>query len=313
MSLSPSPPSGLPFTPVFSGHETFALRGTWLKKAYDLLQATPERFAHEEAFVWLGVGKNMAQSIRYWGRVCGIFDRLPNGAGYASTPLGHALLADDGWDPFLVTPASRWLLHWQLAARPETAFSWYYTFNLLHTGAFTADQLASQIAAEALRRGWRVSSPATLRRDVDCLLHCYVRPAAKELANAVEDALACPLRELNLIQLLPGERRYTLASSPQPDLPTTLVLYAALRQVQAVGRQTLALHELAYAPGSPGRVFRLTEDGLLARLLRLSELTGGRAYFTEAAGIRQLAWLDPSDAPLLRQLLQQAFADEVAP
>ena len=52
----------------FSGHETFILRSNWLKKAYDILQEQPDLFFLEDAFVRLGVGKNMAQSIRFWGR-----------------------------------------------------------------------------------------------------------------------------------------------------------------------------------------------------------------------------------------------------
>jgi len=66
------------FTPTFSGHETFALRGSWLKKAYDLLATTSNLFSMPDAFVQLGVGKNMAQSIRFWGRACGVFERDGN-------------------------------------------------------------------------------------------------------------------------------------------------------------------------------------------------------------------------------------------
>lgn len=68
---STSPLSTAAFS--FSGHETFVLRSNWLKKAYDLLQQTPDLFFREEAFVRLGVGKNMAQSIRSHraGRIAG--------------------------------------------------------------------------------------------------------------------------------------------------------------------------------------------------------------------------------------------------
>jgi len=96
---------------TFSGHETFVLRSNWLKKAYDLLHERSDLFALEDAFVRLGVGKNMAQSIRFWGRVCNVFERQENGEGFRATASGRALLDDAGWDPFLVTPTSRWLLH----------------------------------------------------------------------------------------------------------------------------------------------------------------------------------------------------------
>lgn len=195
----------LPPNPAFSGHETFALRSNWLKKAFDILRYTPDLFYREDAFVLLGVGKNMAQSIRFWGRVCGVFERSESGDGHDISRLGRALLDDDGWDPFLVMPASHWLLHWQIAARPEAAFTWFYTFNLLKGGEFTSAQLASQLRSLAAERAWRVPSDATISRDVECMLNCYCRPNTRQLATAAEDLLFCPLIDLGLIQPLPGQ------------------------------------------------------------------------------------------------------------
>lgn len=297
-----------PTTLVFSGHETFVLRSNWLKKAYDLLQGRPDLFFLEDAFVRLGVGKNMAQSIRFWGRACNVFERLEGASSHQATWIGHALLRDDGWDPFLVTPASRWLLHWQIAARPAAAFTWHYTFNLLRRGEFTPDQLAQQIGQLVAQLGGKVPSPATLGRDIDCMLRCYLRPDAAMLGPAAEDALHGPLYELALIQPLPGQPAYRLVSGPRPDLPDQLVAYAALQQARALGRATLAFNELAYGPRSPGRIFRLDEDSLLARLFQIEAVTAGRAAYAESGGIRQVAWRDAGDADFERELLGAAFA-----
>jgi len=299
------------FTPTFSGHETFVLRSTWLKKAYDLLQDTPNLFANEEAFVMLGVGKNMAQSIRFWGRVCGVFASGGAGAGQVATALGSALLADDGWDPFLVTPASWWLLHWQIAARPTGAFTWFYTFNLLRGGEFSTVRLASQLQTFALERNWRVPSDVTISRDVETMVHCYLRPSTKDNAMVAEDALLCPLSELGLIQAVPGERLYHLVSGPQPTLPTALVAYAIHEMLEPAQRRTISFNELAYAPGSPGRVFRLDEDGLLTRLQQLESETNGIAYYTDQAGIRQVAWEGEVGPEVALRLLERAFPTEV--
>lgn len=301
-----------PPNPGFSGHETFALRSNWLKKAYDLLLHTPDLFYRDDAFVLLGVGKNMAQSIRFWGRVCGVFMRLPTGDYHQPTPLGRALLADDGWDPFLVTPASHWLLHWQIAARPEAAFTWFYTFNLLKGGEFTAAELARQLRAMATEHSWRVPSEATVSRDIECMLHCYTRARARSNAAINEDLLLCPLTDLDLIQPLPGQQIYRIAAGPQPDLPDALVAYAAFEMMRHHGRQTLAFSDLAYAPRSPGRVFRLDEDALLSRLQVIDQITDGRAYYSDQAGIRQIAWRDLGDDAVIDQLLAQAFATEAA-
>jgi hypothetical protein len=295
---------------TFSGHETFVLRSNWLKKAYDLLRDRPDLFFLEDAFVRLGVGKNMAQSIRFWGRACNVFERLEGGAGHRATWLGQALLDDAGWDPFLVTPTSRWLLHWQLAARTDAAFTWYYTFNLLRRSEFGAPQLAQQILQLVAQLGGRAPSQATIGRDIDCMLRCYLRPDAARLGPAAEDALHCPLHELDLIQPLPGQPAYRLVSGARPDLPDQLVALAALQQARDLGRATVAFNELAYGERSPGRLFRIDEDALLARLLRLEEQTGGRAVYAESGGIRQVAWRNIHDGAADRALLAEAFAQE---
>ncbi|MBC8160415.1 MAG: DUF4007 family protein [Roseiflexaceae bacterium] len=296
---------------TFSGHETFVLRSNWLKKAYDLLLERPNLFFQEDAFVRLGVGKNMALSIRFWGRVCNVFERLEGRAEHQATPLGKALFDDTtGWDPFLVTPTSRWLLHWQIVSRPAAAFTWYYTFNLLRRGEFTVDQLAQQIVQKASQLGGKVPSAATLERDISCMLRCYLRPNAAQLGPAIEDALHCPLHELDLLQLIPGQESYRLVSGAQTNLPAQLVAFAALQQARTLGRATVAFNELAYGERSPGRLFRLDEDALLSRLLQIETLTEGRAFFSEVGGIRQIAWRTPQDASLDRALLDAAFAQE---
>lgn len=292
----------------FSGHETFILRGNWLKKAYDLLLTTPDLFARQDAFVLLGVGKNMANSIRFWGRVCGVFARAAHGHAYQPTDLGHALLADQGWDPFLVTPAARWLLHWQLVARPETAFSWYFSFNRLRRGEFTPSQLVAQLMAHVQTLGVRPPSAATLGRDVDCLLRCYLRPQRDQASAPLEDALHCPLHELELIQRIPGQPSLRLTTGPRPDLPDALVAFAALHQARQMDRVTLAFNELAYGERSPGRIFRLDEDALLHILLRLEALTAGRAAYAEQGGVRQLLWRDLHDGMLEQELLGAVFS-----
>lgn len=311
MSFSLSSFFGAGAAPTFSGHETFALRGNWLKKAYDLLCVTPELFYLDDAFAQLGVGKNMAQSIRFWGRVCGVFERSANTNEHTPTRLGHALLNDDGWDPFLVSPASHWLLHWYITARPEVAFSFFYTFNLLKGGEFTLAELNHQIQDYVTEHSFRAPSDQTIMRDTACMIDCYCRPDARRLAAAAEDLLLCPLLDLGLIQRLPGQQIYRLVSDSQSNLPDALIAFAICQMMRPAQRKTIAFSDLAYAPFSPGRIFRLDEDTLLTRLQYLRDVTGGRAYYTDQAGVRQVAWPEVNDVAFDHVLLGQAFVEEV--
>lgn len=296
---------------TFSGHETFVLRSNWLKKAYDLLQETPDLFSQADAFVRLGVGKNMAQSIRFWGRVCHVFEPTTDG-GFQATALGHLLFNDaSGRDPFLVTPTSGWLLHWQIAARSNAVFTWYYTFNLLRRSEFSPDQLMQQIVQSVMQRGGKPPSPATLSRDIDCMLRCYQRPQIGQLGAGAEDALHGPLHNLDLIEQLPGQTSYHLTVGTRPTLVDQLVAYAALHQARRMRRPTVTLNELAYGESSPGRIFRLDEDALLSRLSRFDAITREQASYSETGGIRQIAWRDINDETLEETLLEDAFAQEL--
>ncbi len=68
----------------FSGHESFACKSLWLKKGYDFVMQKRD-FNAPDAAICLAVIKNMDSSIRYWLKVCDIYD---NGE---ITPLGYYL------------------------------------------------------------------------------------------------------------------------------------------------------------------------------------------------------------------------------
>ncbi len=294
---------------VFSGHETFVLRASWLKKAYDMIQSDPALFSRADAFVQLGVGKNMAQSIRFWARVCGMLvsDRGANDT--QATALGHALLADDGWDPFLVTSSAAWLLHWQLASQVAPLFTFYFAFNLARLPVWTPSAFAEALSAYLHAHDGPQPSAATLSRDIQTLLHTYVPPRRAALTAEGEDFLACPLITLGLIQPEEGTQSYRLPVARHADLPDALLAATMLQWMQTSYRRTAAFADLVAAPGSPGRVFRLEEDALFERLLGIDLVTEGTLSFSDSAGVRQVSLHHPDRSWM--ELLHHAFLTEV--
>jgi hypothetical protein len=278
----------------FAGHETFPFRYTWLRKAMDFVAADPEAFGHEDAMVTLGVGKNMVRSMRHWALACGIIEEDKNvtnnrGRKLNTTEFGEKLLGADGWDPYLEDQGSLWFLHACLAATPDWATTWYWVFNHLPQPEFTKSELTKWLFDFATERGWNRVAETSIRRDVDCFVRTYV-PSVPGRKTPVEDTLDCPLVDLGLVREFGTRGHYIVHRGPQPALPDELVAWSLAQQLHRanVATGTISLEKIAYAPGSPGRLFCLSEDALIARLERLGEVTLHAMTFDDTAGLRQV-------------------------
>lgn len=280
------------YTPQFSGHETFPLRYGWLKKVYDRVAET-EHDINNRAACWdddaiarFGVGKNMVGSMRYWAKAAGITEE-PALNSVKTTRLGHLLFGPRGLDPFMEHPATLWLIHWQLAARPEKT-TWYWSFNYYPGVTFERDGLIKKLERIAKDRAWSRVASTTIRNDVACFIRTYVArlPSGKV---GHDDALESPLTELGLIKAIGKKDGFRFVRGPKSTLGSGVFVYAVLdfwsRYSSAA---TLSFEAIAHAPGSPGRVFAFDENDIAARLAVLHEVTGGTVRWSESAGLKQL-------------------------
>lgn len=279
----------------FAGHETFPFRYTWLPKAMAFVASEPDAFGREDAMVELGVGKNMVKSMRHWALACGILEEVPatRGRQVKTTELGTKLFGAAGWDPFLEDHGTLWLLHAKLAAVPDWATTWYWVFNHLPQPEFSKAELCRWLMDFVTERKWGRVAETSIRRDVDCFLGSYVASEPKG-KTPVEDTLDCPLVELRLVREM-GRSHYVVSRGSQRTLPEELVAWSLAELLHRMGMTTgtVSLDKIAYAPGSPGRIFCLSEDSLVAYLERLGELTLGAALFDDTAGLRQVLLTRP--------------------
>lgn len=270
---------------AFAGHETFPLRLLWLKKAYDAAEAgvSSRTFQEPDAIGRFGVGKNMALSMRFWALGAGV---LEDAAGKLKpTAFGRLLLGEDGLDPYLEEATTIWALHAHLAGQPLPSTTTYFAFNGLNLQEFDAAALVSGLATVVAAKGWR-ATPGTLKRDVEVLLRGYVSRADASNEDAVEPLMA----ELGLIRETRSGGYFEFVRGPKPSLPDGVFAYALARFWQRSHRAspTLSVEQAAYGPGSPGRIFKLGEDDIAARLARAEAYTGGAWRFTDTAGLRQV-------------------------
>jgi len=231
----------------------------------------------------------MAASMRFWALATGFFaeqDRV-----IAPTALGRKVLADDGLDPYLEQAATIWLAHWHVASTPEMTTTAYYAFNLLSAIEFDPAILLEEIFALVEDNGWRATR-GTLKRDIEVFLRSYVRRGDALNEDAAEPLLA----ELALIREARLGGWYEFVRGPKPSLHDAVFSYA-LGQFweRSGGATTLAAEQICYAPGSPGRVFKLDEDSVITRLMRLDDLTDDAWKWVDTAGLRQIQRAAPFD------------------
>jgi len=295
---------------AFAGHETFPFRYTWLKKGVDAVGKDPEVFGKEDAMVRFGVGKNMVTSIRHWGLAVGTLEENANvlnnrGRQLCVTELGASLLADDGWDPYLEDVGTLWLIHWQLASTPHEATTWWWVFNQYPGVQFTRRELQTHLERLVQQLAWNRVSPASLKRDIDCFIRTYL--PSRRARTVQEETLDCPLIELRLLREDSGTQAYQLVRAPHPTLPLPIFSYALANYLERrkTPAKTVSLNDLAFDAGAPGRVFCLSEPGLLSRLEALRDLTRGALVYDETAGLKQVFLHKAFDA---RALLEQYYA-----
>lgn len=248
----------------------------------------PSIFREPDALVKLGVGKNMVDAIKYWCLATQVlkehdeqrFDLQP-------TPIGQHLFSRARWDPYLEDKGTIWLLHWLLATNRAGATTAYLLFNEFTGLEFGRAQIEEWIAKRAASLGANVAD-TTLRRDVGVFLRSYVG-GPDRYDSSVEDIMDCPLAELGLIYEEPTRYMYAFARGPKDSLPDEVFAYALWDYAEHKdGQRTFTFDELAYQPGSPGRIFKLDEAALAERLENLVALTDGAWQPTETAGYRQM-------------------------
>lgn len=273
-----------------SGHETFALRLLWLKKAFDAAcnpHGVDRRIFHEQnAIATFGVGKNMALSMRHWALATRVLEDSPT--HLRATSLGRLIFSDGtGLDPYLEHPSTLWLMHAHLVSEPQAATTFYYAFNALNQIAFTRDDLIRAMTAIVDARATARATAETLKRDVEV----FVRSYAPRNSDYGEDAAEPLLVELGLLREDRSTGQLEFVRGQKPSLEDGIFALVLKRfwERHHASSPTVSVEQAQYGAGSPGRVFKLDEDSLVARLMGIGEATEGKMVWTDTAGLRQVA------------------------
>ncbi|WP_430433618.1 DUF4007 family protein [Methyloversatilis sp.] len=291
----------------FSGHETFPLRQMWLKKAFDqVIEGNLIRkstFTDGAAIAAFGVGKNMVASIRHWALACGVM--YDSDEGYKVGSLASEILRDGGLDPYAENPSTAWFAHWNLAGHCFRSTTWFWLFNHVTAPTFTRQELEEPLARHAreLDPKHRLSA-STISRDLETCLRSYAPRAG---GGSPEDFAEPLLGELGLLQEI-HKGQYAFRRGPKASLHDGVFAYALVNfwNRNADGQSSLAFETIAYAEGSPGRVFKLDEESIAQRLIALSDFTQRKLEWTDSAGLRQVHRRELSKEDV-RNMIRRAY------
>lgn len=266
----------------FGGHETFAPREGWLSKGLSLLARDPEDMDHPLVADDLGVGRNMAKSIKHWLIATGLARRERRSAPLELTELGETVLYRD---PYMIRPGTWWALHANLVAPDDTAVTWSWFFNTFSRERFDRMSCVDQLARHVSTNLPRPPSRNTLQRDVTCLLHAYARSVPPEQDDP-EEGRDSPFRVLDLLVHLRESDTYQ-GNRTLKEIPPELLGYSLESAFGTASDQEVfdvSFSEALASPGSPGRAFLLTGEALWDLLVKAESLLPDNQVMTHMLG-----------------------------
>lgn len=293
----------------FTGHDTFPLKYGWLYKAAKYINEEGKfpGTSHadmEKAVVYFGVGKNMVKAIQYWSESVGFTtpykkenttkQRLSSKTKYFFN-FSTDSVENFNHDEYLEHKGSIWLIHFWLNYNRETLTAYRYFFNYVNAQYFDKNIIIDQ-CHELAERGssGEKFNRTTVKKDFDCFLNTYskkVKPTSKRSSEVNEESFASPLSELNLIQEVSGGF-FTSNFDTKETLPIEIFLYSICQFTRDYNREsklnTVEFDTLLANPFSPGRIFRLSEQGLGAKLDQAQNLTQNKISWIDSRGLRQI-------------------------
>lgn len=269
---------------TFSGHESFPCKTLWLKKGYDFVVQGRD-FNRPEAVIYLGVGKNMVASIRYWLRVFGLSE------GDQPTWLGNYLFDDaNGKDKYIEDLATLWLLHFhlvfnQFATLYHTVFCGYQKG---HT-QFDRDQIATYVKLEMIEADkLSTYNENTVRKDIAVLVQNYALPRK---AQSNED-FSSMLIDLDLIRQTAEGKGYYFNIEGKRKVEKEVFLYALLMLKEREGDNTLSYDTIQ---DEIGLAFCMQDLETIEMLKLLSKDYSQYVSYNDNAGIRIVQFTNDID------------------
>ena len=231
------------------GHESFILREGWLTKGLRGVNEDSKLFAKKYCADTLGVGTNMAKSIRYWLKTAGLICEAGS-KGVFLTDIGKIIL---DYDMYFEDIFTTWIVHSNIVSNYNMATIWNIFFNDVDLNSdFTKDEMG-YISKRILIQNIEDAnfSEKSLLDDCSTLLAMYAN--RNDTNNDPEDMRSSPLSELGLIVRV-GDR-YKKERPKVNKINPLVILYIFIDELNENG--SLHIDYITDGFNMPGKVLNL--------------------------------------------------------
>ena len=230
------------------GHESFIIRDGWLTKGITAVERDPKLFTVNSGSDALGLGTNMAKSLRYWMKTAEL--TVENNNGVFLTKIGQILYKND---PYFEDLFSLWIIHANIASNFALATSWNLFFNHMNLiSAFSRDEMFDMMQSLITEyTGEQKPSERSVQDDCSAILAMYSRGG--EQNDDPEEKKNSPFEELRLI--CKTGNKYFKKRPLIDKLDPLVVLYILLERLNS--EKSLQIDTITDDVNMPGRILNL--------------------------------------------------------
>jgi len=252
------------------GHASFIIREGWLNKGISAVDNDNSVFVGKKSADILGVGSNMAQSIKFWLKACKLVEDKP-GKWTKLTELGELI---NKYDPYFEDIFTLWVMHCNIVKNSELVTSWHLFFNKCEAEDYAKDQIYIQLRSALCDYIFSDSfSEPSLKDDLNAIINTYAKQ--KDNDYDPENNNRCPLAELGLLKV--NKNKYTKCQPDLSKLNPMIILYLITDQIG--GKESISIDQLQEGDNSIGKVLnfgRIIINKYLDRLEEMNYITINR-------------------------------------
>lgn len=231
------------------GHESFTLREGWLTKGLNAVHDNPRVFSENSGADALGVGTNMAKSIRYWLRTAEL-TREHQRDGITLTELGNLIFQND---PYFEDIFSLWVIHANICRNFRLATSWNIFFNNIDVTSFKRDELIGMMTENIINITGDTNPPErSISDDCAAILQMYTENG--DTSSDPEEKRTSPFAVLGFLNKI-DSNTFEMQHPAMDSIEPSLILYVFADKLRKEG--VLSIDEIVSGTNMPGKVFNL--------------------------------------------------------